>query len=208
MYWFETVQSSSMSFSWSVDKLKVPAWTLTGTYLVIELVVDVLYLTGYYNVVRWLCDYAVGGVYLASGFLLGSFFAITSIRVMVQMLRAEKRAASTASSNSWSSPSSPRAREKRKQERADRRSLQVAKRLAFSGLALLMVFVCGLITVTPPFTRSYPAVLCYTWMALHASLTLKALSTGLAMRLPKTVPTTKISSVRSGESSFTASSKA
>eukprot|EP01122_Echinamoeba_exundans_P010493 TRINITY_DN3940_c0_g1_i1.p2 TRINITY_DN3940_c0_g1~~TRINITY_DN3940_c0_g1_i1.p2 ORF type:complete len:265 (-),score=28.96 TRINITY_DN3940_c0_g1_i1:1984-2706(-) len=179
MYWFETVQGTSISFSWSVDRLKYPAYGLTAAYFVLELIIDILFLTGTYNVVRWLADYAVSAFYLVTGTVLGAFFFYTGIRVIVRLFQAVRRERASVSSAGGSSSAS------RKQHKADRRAFLVAQRIVATAVALLGTFVAGLITITPQYVHQQPSFFIYTWFCVHFFLTVKALATGAALRVPK-----------------------
>jgi hypothetical protein len=165
-FWHETVNSSSVKFSFSIDTLKIPAAILCVLMFLVEIIIDALVVGK-----SRLPNLAIinSAIYLVFAFALSIFFIVTSSRVLFRLLRISRR---TPGANS---PDSKKASIKR-------RIIPVAIKLLLTAFAWLGIIACGITTTSAGFGAYRPDYIVWVWTLLHVFLTAKAGSTLSALR--------------------------
>lgn len=164
-YWHETTSSTSMRFSWSIEKFKRICYPLLVFIFVLELVANVMYYTGaeFYALVFVGLIYPI--VYLIISMSLALYFSITAARILYKLYQIESKEALSEAGQSR-----PKGASKRKGLRT------VATKLLLVGIFHIMACLVGLYTLNRQYTLQIPNHYMYMWIALHFVINCRAAS--------------------------------
>jgi hypothetical protein len=163
VYWHETVGRSSLKFSFSIEKLKIPAYVLVAIVFLVEIVFDTLVLTAVSNLPT------IGAsIYLIVALGLSIFFIVTSLRVLVQIWKI------------FRTPSGSQG----KLTRRVAALVPVAVKLLITAVSWIGIISSGIVATSDGFNNYIPSYVCGVWWGVHVFLSIKAFSTVLALHAP------------------------
>jgi hypothetical protein len=97
-YWYETTSSTSLKFSWSIQRYKILAFICIAALTTFELVSNILYYVRIENFAVWYVAYALPAIYIISGLALALFFIITTAKILLKLSKLDRMASGAASS--------------------------------------------------------------------------------------------------------------
>jgi hypothetical protein len=164
-YWHETVSRTSVKFSWSIERLKIPAYLLATCIFSTEVIIDGLIIA---KAKLPGLELSNAIVYLIIALGLSIFFLITAGRVLFQL------------SKFTLIPGKSRSHRKAKL------LIPVAVKLIIAGICWIAIVAVCLITLSDAFyPRWEPKVVSAVWIVVHLAVTAKGISTVLALRPPR-----------------------
>lgn len=190
LYWHETVSRSSLKFSWSIERLKIPSYILVAIVFLVELVIDILLLTR--TPVNNL-PIINSVTYVIIAFGLAVFFIITAARVLFQLVNLSSFKTASMSESKSSKPT----KLSRKLEQLG----PVAIKLMITAFCWLCIVATGIVATTDGFDALIPTYFCGVWFSIHYFMSFKALSTVLALRVPRSLSSTTNNSSKTSNSS-------
>eukprot|EP01122_Echinamoeba_exundans_P000206 TRINITY_DN10181_c0_g1_i1.p1 TRINITY_DN10181_c0_g1~~TRINITY_DN10181_c0_g1_i1.p1 ORF type:complete len:474 (+),score=33.20 TRINITY_DN10181_c0_g1_i1:1133-2554(+) len=164
LYWHETVSASSVKFSFSIERLRIPAYILVVVVFLVEIVFDTLVLTAVSNLPT------IGAsIYLVVALGLSIFFIVTSLRVLVQIWRIFR---------------APMGNETTTLTRRLKAIIPVAIKLLITAVSWLGIISAGIVATSDGFNLYIPSYICGVWWGIHVFLSIKAFSIVLALHAP------------------------
>jgi hypothetical protein len=198
-YWYETTSRTSLKFSWSIDRLRVPSYILLAGVFLVELIIDILVLC---RVPVRALPLINSVIYLIIVLGLSIFFFITAGKVLYQLLRLVKLKEMVSSQASVGGSSSSRSSRRMSKLRF---LFPVAVKMILTAFCWLVIVCTGFVATTDEFSSVVPSYFCSVWFIIHFLLNLKGLSTVLALRAPKSSQsTTQGSKTSTSQSSHSA----
>jgi len=149
------VYNTQLKFSWNIDRLKIPGYTLCALLFVAQVIVTGLYAGAFARSAAWVVDYLIPLFYLAVLVALTVFFSVTTIRIVTNLYRysSSTPAQSSATHASEVSNDTPRTTSSDKtKQRAER------KHLMWVRSNLFLVIHC----ITPEIVRRHYG--CWGWL--------------------------------------------
>jgi hypothetical protein len=101
-YWFESVNGTSLKFSWNIKRYRWPCYILIALAYALAVAASICYYTGADAYAAWLIDYVEPGYYLLIGLGLGLFYVITAVKILLTMknLQIKDHSSSTSIASS------------------------------------------------------------------------------------------------------------
>jgi hypothetical protein len=178
-YWHETIASTSMRFSWSIEKFRLVCYPLLVFVFVLELAVDIIYYTGgeFWATVFVGLIYPI--IYLIISVGLALYFSITASRILLKLRRLHLHPRSSTGSQSGNkSADVEKGDQKRdKKEMSASKSgkvRSVATKLLAVGITHIFACAIGLWTLSHPYGIGLPTHYMYLWVCLHFMVNCRA----------------------------------
>lgn len=89
-FWHETASSTSLRFSWSIERFKIPCYLIVISLFVLEISSNILYFMGGDISARAFTSYALPIIYILVGLGIASFLLVTSARIVLRLQKAVK----------------------------------------------------------------------------------------------------------------------
>jgi cytochrome b561 len=99
-YWHETLANTSLRFSWSIERLKIPCYALVVGLFVLEAVSNILYFLGGDITARAYTSFALPVLYILVGVAIALFLLVTASRILIRLRKASRTGADDSGAES------------------------------------------------------------------------------------------------------------